>query len=254
MSDYLSAKLSMFERQGEDDVAVLNAELPVEAGGAGRRVWFGTDERCDLRLAGDALTWDGEPLMRAGEVRLRGPHNLRNAMAAAAATLARGLDASAVMEALREFGGVRHRLEEVGEHAGVLYVNDSKATNPSAAAAALESFDGGVHAIFGGSLKGGRFDELVPAVERVCTRCYLMGEAAERLASDLARSGVELVRSGDLESAVRAAADAARAGEVVLLVPACASFDQYRDFEERGDHFLQLVRALGSHQTPEGSS
>jgi UDP-N-acetylmuramoylalanine--D-glutamate ligase len=241
---YLAAKLSMFERQGEGDVAVLNADQPVAAAGAARRVWFGTDEHCELRLVDGHLLWRGAPLMPAGDVALRGPHNLRNAMAAAAAALARDLDAGAVRDALGDFRGVRHRLEDAGEVNGVLYVNDSKATNVSAAEAALRSFEGGVHAILGGSLKGGGFAELVPAVRDTCVRCYLIGEAAERLSADLAPSGVELLGCGDMERAVRDAAGAARPGEVVLLAPACASFDQYRDYEERGDHFVGIVRTL----------
>jgi UDP-N-acetylmuramoylalanine--D-glutamate ligase len=251
---YLAAKLSLFERQGENDIAVLNSEQPVDPGGAAHRVWFGTDDRSTLRLADGWLLWHGEPFMEAGDVGLRGPHNLRNAMAAAAATLASGIDAEAAYDALREFGGVRHRLEDVAEIDGVLYVNDSKATNPAAAEAALRSFEGGVHAIMGGSLKGGGFGELVPAVNETCVRCYLIGEAADRLAADLGPSGVELVQCGDLERAVAEASRAARAGEVVLLVPACASFDQYRDFEERGEHFIHLVRALSVHHSAEGSS
>jgi UDP-N-acetylmuramoylalanine--D-glutamate ligase len=164
-------------------------------------------------------------------------------MAASAAALAYGVDPAPIAAALRTFPGVPHRLEEVADRDGVLFVNDSKATNPASAARGIEAFEGGVHAILGGSLKGGGFETLRPAVSDRCRACYLIGEAAERLAADL-QGTVPLEPSGDLESAVRAAAAAAGPGEVVLLSPACASFDTYRDFEARGEHFRNLVETL----------
>ena len=222
---YREAKLRLFAHQRPEQVAVAPAgfgELP----GAARRVSFG--DPAELPLP-------------AGEIRLRGPHNLENAMGAAAAAQASGVAAEAVAEALRSFAGVPHRLEEVGSVGGVLYVNDSKATNVSSALCALESFEGGVHAILGGSLKGGGFEGLREAVAERCRACYLIGEAAERLAQDLGPSDVPLHRCGDLETAMAAASRAAQPGEVVLLSPACASFDQFRDYEERGERFRALV-------------
>ncbi len=249
-AQYLDSKLRLFANQSGDDVAVLNAWDPALAGrdlpGGARRVWFGDHEDCDMRLVSGRLEWRGEPLLDAGKVALRGFHNLQNAMAAAATALARGVEPEPVAAALREFEGVAHRLEEVARLDGVLYVNDSKATNVSAAAAALSSFDGGVHAILGGSTKGAGFEALVPVVRERCACCYLIGEAAARLAEDLAPAGVELLQCGDLERAVAEASRRAHEGEVVLLAPACASFDQYRDFEERGEHFKSLVRALAN--------
>jgi UDP-N-acetylmuramoylalanine--D-glutamate ligase len=221
---YRRAKLSMFSRQRPDQVAVAppGMDLPGEAG----RVDFG--DPAELPLPPE-------------EVRLRGPHNLENAMGASAAALASGLSREAVAAALRSFAGVPHRLEEVGVVGGVLYVNDSKATNVSAAARGIESFEGGVHAILGGSLKGGGFEGLRDPVAARCRACYLIGAAADRLAADLEPAGVPLLRCGDLETAVRKAAEAAAPGEVVLLSPACASYDQFRDYEERGDRFRALV-------------
>jgi UDP-N-acetylmuramoylalanine--D-glutamate ligase len=221
---YREAKLRLFANQRPDQVAVAppGFELP----GAARRVEFGDPA--------------GLPLSTQ-EVRLRGPHNLENAMGASAAALASGVPAEAVARALREFAGVPHRMEEVGTVDGVLYVNDSKATNVSSALRGIESFDGGVHAILGGSLKGGGFDGLREAVRARCRACYLIGEAAERLTADLTPAGVPLHRCGDLETAVREASASARPGEVVLLSPACASYDQFRDYEERGDRFRSLV-------------
>jgi UDP-N-acetylmuramoylalanine--D-glutamate ligase len=176
------------------------------------------------------------------ELRLRGAHNVENAMAASAAALARGLEPDAVAEALRSFGGVPHRLEDVAEARGVTWINDSKATNVASARVGLEAFEDGVHLIAGGSLKGGGFDGLRDVVAARCKAVYLIGEASEQLAADLAPAGVPLERCGDLERAVAAAGAAARPGEVVLLSPACASFDQYEDFEARGAHFRELAQ------------
>jgi UDP-N-acetylmuramoylalanine--D-glutamate ligase len=218
---YREAKLRMFARQSPDQVAI--AQPGIDLPGAARRVGLG-----DLPLAPD-------------EVRLRGPHNLENAIGASAAALAAGVPAPAVAEALRTFAGVPHRLEEVGTVDGVLYVNDSKATNVSSAARGIESFDGGVHAILGGSLKGGGFRGLREPVAARCAACYLIGEAAARLAADLDGAGVPLRRCGDLERAVEAARAAAAPGDVVLLSPACASYDQFRDYEARGERFRALI-------------
>ncbi len=143
------------------------------------------------------------------------------------------------------FPGVRHRLEEVATRDGVLYVNDSKATNVAAAIVGIEAFHGGVHAILGGSIKGGGFRGLRDAVAARCRACYLVGEAADRLAEDL-EGTAPLHRCGDLDRAFAEAARAAAPGEVVLLSPACASYDQYRDYEERGDHFRALALAAGT--------
>jgi UDP-N-acetylmuramoylalanine--D-glutamate ligase len=218
---YRAAKLSMFARQTPDQVAI--APDWIELPGEGRRV--------PLAL----------PPLPEDEIRLRGPHNLENASAASTAASAAGVPAEAIAEALRSFAGVPHRLEEVATVDGVLYVNDSKATNVSAAVRGIESFFSGVHLILGGSLKGGGFTELREPVAERCRACYLIGEAADRLAADLHDSGVPLERSGDLETAVAQARAAAEAGEVVLLSPACASYDQFRDYEERGERFRSLI-------------
>ncbi len=234
---YREAKLRIFERQGPEHFAVVPAGL--DPPGAARVVTFGPPSS-DLGASEGELRWRGEGLMPAAEVRLRGEHNLENAMAAAAAALATEVPAGAVREALGGFSGVPHRLEEVGVVGGVLYVNDSKATNVSSAVRGIEAFEGGVHAILGGSLKGGGFRGLRDAVSGRCRACYLIGEAADRLAADL-DGAAPLRRCGDLARAVAAATEAAAPGDVVLLSPACASYDQYRDYEERGAHFRSLV-------------
>jgi UDP-N-acetylmuramoylalanine--D-glutamate ligase len=215
---YREAKLRVFANQTPDQVAVVPPG--VEVPGSARRIEF------------------GELPLPVEEIRLRGAHNLENAMGASAAAIASGVPAKAVAAALRSFPGVPHRLEEVGSVNGVLYVNDSKATNVSSAIRGIEAFDGGVHVILGGSLKGGGFEGLREAVASRCVAAYLIGEAADRLELDLAGT-VPLHRSGDLATAVRQADG--RPGEVVLLSPACASFDQFRDYEERGDRFRALV-------------
>jgi UDP-N-acetylmuramoylalanine--D-glutamate ligase len=237
---YRAAKLRIFAHQRPGDVAVVPLGLEPPAGEA-RVLRFGREPAAELSCADGVLRFKGDNLLAAAEVRLRGAHNLDNAMAAAAVALARGLDPEAVRRALRTFAGVPHRLEEVAEHDGVLFVNDSKATNPDSARVGVEAFPGGVHLILGGSLKGGGFRALREPVAARCRACYLVGEAQERLAADLAGT-VPLHRSGTLERAVDDAAGAARSGEIVLLSPACASFDAFRDFEHRGDRFRTLAR------------
>ncbi|HWM09697.1 MAG TPA: cyanophycin synthetase, partial [Solirubrobacteraceae bacterium] len=187
------------------------------------------------------LWWRGSPLADAAEIRLRGAHNRENAMAAAAVCLARGVPVAAIRSGLATFGGVPHRLEEVADDHGVLYVNDSKATNVASAVVGIESFPGGVHAILGGRGKRGDYAPLAAAIATRARAVYLIGEAAPDMRAALASTGVPLHDCGDLPSAVAAARAAARPGEVVLLSPACASYDQYRSFEQRGDHFRALV-------------
>ena len=153
---------------------------------------------------------------------------------------------AAIAAALESFKGVEHRLEEVAEVDGVLYVNDSKATNVAAAAVALESFDGGVHAILGGSVKGERFGGLREPLGRAASAAYLIGDAAPAMEEDLAGLDVPLTVSGTLEEALAAARAAAGPGDTVLLAPACASFDQFQDYEARGRRFKELVRELSA--------
>jgi UDP-N-acetylmuramoylalanine--D-glutamate ligase len=241
---YRDAKLQAFARQGPDDLAVLPSALDVARGGSARLVRFGHAADADLHTSDGRLLWRGEPLMDASEIRLRGAHNLENAMAAAAVTLARGLEPEAVRAGLASFAGVPHRLEEVATVNGVLYVNDSKATNVASAVVGIRSFPGGVHAILGGRGKGGDYTPLADAVAERAASAYLVGETAAALRAALEPTGVPITMSGDLERAVADASSAARRGEVVLLSPACASYDQYRSFEERGAHFRALVGGL----------
>ena len=224
---YREAKLRLFARQGDGDSAVVPrgfGPLP----GAGRLVEFDR---------GDPLP--AEPL-------IPGPHNRENAAAATAAARAAGIDDDVIAAALRSFPGVPHRLEPVGEVGGVRFVNDSKATNTAAARRALTAFDAPLHLILGGSDKGEGFSEFAEDVaEADVTGVYLIGETAPALAEALGAAGVPFRHCGTLEVAVAAAARAAAPGEVVLLSPASASFDQFANFEVRGDAFRELVRRLG---------
>jgi UDP-N-acetylmuramoylalanine--D-glutamate ligase len=234
---YRNAKLRVFANQRPDDAAVLPVGFDLEP--VARRVTFGAGGDLDLR--DDVLTWRGEHLIDASDIRLRGAHNLENAMGASAAALARGWPADAVRGALRTFAGVPHRLEEVAERDGVLYVNDSKATNVASARVGISAFPGGVHVILGGSIKGGGFEGLRDVLAERASAAYLIGDSTDRLEQDLEGS-VRLTRFGDLEHAVAAARAAARPGDVVLRSPATASYDQYSNYEERGEHFRELAR------------
>jgi UDP-N-acetylmuramoylalanine--D-glutamate ligase len=253
LESYLAAKLRIFAKQGNDDVAVYNADEPalagVDLGGCARRIAFcrGAAPDCEVALAEGTLFHEDEPLLEVAELGLFGEHNVANAMAAATAALAMGLGREAVAEGLRGFAGVPHRLEQVAEIGGVRFVNDSKATNVASAVVGIGAFEGGVHAILGGSEKEEDFAPLVEPVGERCAACYLTGATADRLAAELSSvvvRGVELHRCADLDDAVRRAAAAAHPGEVVLLSPACASFDAFENFERRGEHFRAVVEGL----------
>ena len=222
---YVDTKLRIFEAQTEDDVAVVPrgfGPLP----GAARRVEFS---------AGDPLP---------AEPALPGEHNRENAAAATVAARAAGIPDEAIAAALVSFPGVPHRIELVRELHGVRYVNDSKATNVAAALRAIAALrDSPLHLILGGFDKKESYPVLADALEAE-DRAYLIGETASEIAVALDERGISYTQSGDLASAFRAAASAAGSGDVVLLSPACASWDQFRDFEERGDEFRRLVEEL----------
>jgi UDP-N-acetylmuramoylalanine--D-glutamate ligase len=259
LDEYLEAKLRVFANQSPDDIAVINAADQALAGralpGDARRVSFmppgggepNDGQDADMTIEAGELRWRGAPLIRADELQLLGRHNVENAMAAATAALSLGFAAETVAKGLRSFEAVPHRLEPVAALDGVLYVNDSKATNVAAAVAAIGSFEGAVHLILGGRPKGESYAPLAEPVAERCVAVYLIGEAADELEAALApaaAAGVAVRRAADLEEALVSAAAAATAGEVVLLAPANASFDSYRDFEARGEHFRELVERL----------
>ncbi len=233
---YRQAKLRIFENQRDGDVAVVPRGFGPVPGGA-RRVEF---------AAADPLP---------AEPRIPGRHNRENAAAATAAARALGVPDAAIADALRAFPGVPHRLEPVRDVGGVRFVNDSKATNPESAQRGLAAYPPGLLVILGGSRKGTPFHGLArTARERAVARAYLIGETAAELEAALDAEGVASERCGDLETAVARAFAAARPGDVVLLSPACASYDQFSDFEHRGERFRALVERLeaGERGTPAG--
>ncbi|MCE3287865.1 MAG: UDP-N-acetylmuramoylalanine/D-glutamate ligase [Gaiellaceae bacterium] len=223
--DYAATKLRMFALQTEDDTAVVPRgfrDLP----GLARVVEFAGDD-----------TLPAEPA-------IPGAHNRENAAAATAAARAAGVSEDAIARALSSFPGVEHRIEEIATVGGVRYVNDSKATNAAAALRAIEALrPSTLHVILGGRGKNESYAELASAF-REGDRAYLIGEAADEFAIALTRESVPYVVAEDLGTAVARAAERASPGDVVLLSPACASFDQFRDFEARGDAFRELVEAL----------
>jgi UDP-N-acetylmuramoylalanine--D-glutamate ligase len=267
---YVQAKLRLVENQVEGDLALFNADDPASVAehlpGRGRRGYFSAaagPARVPAGRAVQSAGLDGDRLWVAqdggrtelcprGELALKGDHNLANSLAAAAAAAAVGVPAEAIATTLRTFPGVPHRLEVVGTVGGVVYVNDSKATNTDATLKALTAYTQGVHLILGGYDKGAAFDELAVATEGRVAEVLLIGATAAQLAAAFAaRAAVAGARPvaaavcADLGSAVAQAARAAIPGDVVLLSPACASWDQYRNYEERGEHFRQLVGELG---------
>jgi UDP-N-acetylmuramoylalanine--D-glutamate ligase len=218
---YRAAKLRIFENQGPDDIAVVPRGF--EEVGQARRIEFSGDD----------------PL--PAEPRIPGAHNRENAAAATAAARAAGASDKQIADALRTFAGVPHRLEEIAEIGGVRFVNDSKATNAAAARRAIASYDEPLHVILGGLGKNESYAELAADLRARGARAYLIGASADELATAL---DVPLERSGDLATAVRSAAAAARPGEIVLLSPAAASYDQFEHYEARGDEFRRLVEEL----------
>jgi UDP-N-acetylmuramoylalanine--D-glutamate ligase len=243
---YVAAKLKIFVNQGNYDLAVAPVDLALTAldpaiPGCARRVTFGAGPGPELSERAGYLWWGEEVLVGVGDIGLPGAHNVENAMAAAAVCLGRGIEREAVAAGLRTFAGVRHRLERIPTRDGVTWINDSKATNVVSTIVALQAFLDPIHLIAGGRGKRQDFSPLAEPVSERCRAVYLIGEAAGELAEALATAGVPLHQAGDLDTAVALAREAATPGEIVLLSPACASYDQFPDFEARGDHFRALV-------------
>ncbi len=256
---YAAAKRALFARQTAGDVAVLNADDPAvaETALAARRRWFSRRGRVadGCYLDGDRVV-EAEPgrspveLFRRDEVPLAGEHNLENAMAAALLARAAGAPAERLRHGLASFRGLPHRMEKVATIAGVDWYNDSKATNLSSAARSLEGFaDASVHLILGGRHKGADPQRIAEPVRRKAARLYLIGESAELFREALGEA-TPYRMCGDLATAMAAAGAVARAGEAVVLSPACASFDQYENFERRGDEFRR--RALSRLEDGDG--
>jgi UDP-N-acetylmuramoylalanine--D-glutamate ligase len=255
---YAQAKFNIFRRQGEGDVVVYNRdddlvrdyvtdtapEQGVRALGVTRAEEPGPgaflrDDRIVLRIDDE-----DEPLMQRDELALRGRHNLYNSLAAAVSARVMEVESDVIRESLSGFEGVPHRLEEVRTVDGVLYVNDSKATNVNAVWYALESFDRPVVLIAGGRDKGNDYTDLKPLVREGVRAVVAMGESADTVYEELGAEADQRTRARSMEEALDRARGLAHRGDAVLLSPACSSFDMYEHYEERGDLFRRLVKTL----------
>lgn len=247
MAAYAAAKLRIFERLKPRDLAIAPAATVIPGGA----LMYTVDPSAPSPTAiawGDGGLHHRDLGLVAGwdEVSLRGAHNRQNALAAVALAAHAGAGAAALAAGLTSFPGVPHRLEVVGVIEGVTYVNDSKATNPDAAMAALDAYPERVHLIAGGRAKGTPFGPLAARAAGALLSAHLIGEAADELAAELQAVGVPVAIAGAMATAVRNAHEAARPGDVVLLAPACTSFDQYADFEQRGADFRAAVGSLAA--------
>ncbi|QOY91624.1 UDP-N-acetylmuramoyl-L-alanine--D-glutamate ligase [Paludibaculum fermentans] len=247
--NYAAAKARIFRNQTGSDFAVLNAENePTVAYAkltAAQVRWFhaGGAVKPGFYREGDQLTADGVPFMAVSEVKLRGRHNLENVLAGACAAHLAGAPLASIREGVMTFPGVEHRIEYVRTVNGAAYFNDSKATNVDATVKALESFDHGLWVILGGKDKNSDYTTLRDLLHNRAKAALLIGAAAEKIAAHLG-DAVRLERCGDLAHAVALAHREAQPGDTVLLAPACASFDQFSGYEERGRVFKHLVKEL----------
>ena len=258
--DYRALKARILAFQEAGDIAVLgydNAETRSLAEQVhGRLVWFSMSDTApgDAVFVRDGTAvrrWNGneQPLFALDDVRLRGEHNRENAIAAAAIALACGASPAAVAIGLRSFAGIEHRLEFVAEAGGVSYYNDSIATTPERTLAGIRSFDQPIVLLLGGRDKELPLEALAAEAQERCRATVLFGEAAGKLQDALAAAGnLQTVRVETLEEAVQAAAGLAQTGDVVLMSPACTSYDAYDNFEQRGNHFRRLVSGLHEAQ------
>jgi UDP-N-acetylmuramoylalanine--D-glutamate ligase len=250
---YVNAKGRIFENQRGDDFAVLNADDPTCVTMAARTraqvFWFSREKEVKQGAwvrDGSILFRDGErqqEIMPVSEIPLKGAHNLENVLAAVCAGALMGCSPEKIRQAVREFKAVEHRLEFVATIRGVDYYNDSKATNVDATIKALESFPANIHLILGGKDKGSDYTVLNDLLRQRVKRVYTIGAAAGKIEGQI--KGVEVVHAETLENALRKANAVAEPGDVVLLAPACASFDQFKNYEQRGQLFKEIVRGLG---------
>jgi UDP-N-acetylmuramoylalanine--D-glutamate ligase len=246
---YAAAKARLFETQRPGDVAILNADDPVCAGyakdTAGQVQWFSSRRKVEpgATLCGDKLVVNGKLLMSAEEVPIRGRHNIENILAASLAASRAGVSRETIAAAVRTFKAVEHRLEFVRTLDGVDFYNDSKATSVDATLKALDAFSGNLWVILGGKDKGLDYAALREPLRDKAHAALLIGAAAGKIA-DALRGSVPLVEAGTLESAIAYASEHSQAGDTVLLAPACASFDQFKSYEHRGEVFKQVVNQL----------
>jgi UDP-N-acetylmuramoylalanine--D-glutamate ligase len=248
--EYSRAKVRVFENQTGEDAAVVNADdaMAPQYGPSNAEVyWFSRKKRiaqgCFVRDDEIVFRRDGTEtvLLRRRDIGLRGEHNVENVLAAAAAATLVGVEPGAIAQGVKGFAGVEHRIEFVATISGVEYFNDSKATNVDATLKALDAFPGNVLIILGGKDKGSDYSILHAALVRHARMALLIGDAAEKIETQLA-GVVPVERAGTMARAVEIAAAHAQPGDTVLLAPACASFDQFENYEQRGRVFKQLVR------------
>jgi UDP-N-acetylmuramoylalanine--D-glutamate ligase len=249
---YGAAKARIFENQIESDSAILNADDPATAGLAPARpqvYWFSRKQRVaqGAFVRGNEIVFrqDGadEVILTLDDIPLAGAHNVENVLAAVAAARLAGAEPLAIAKGVRTFAGVEHRLEFVTEIGGVRYYNDSKATNVDATLKALDAFPGRILIILGGKDKGSDYTVLQAPLREKAILALLIGAAADKIEKQIAGS-VAIERAETIERAVETAAHAARPGDIVVLAPACASFDQFQNYEHRGRVFKELVHQL----------
>lgn len=247
--EYVAAKWNIQKNMTASDYVVLNfnqdlaKELAKKT--AARVIPFSTQEKVDgAYLDGDVLTFRGEAIMTASELGVPGSHNVENALATIAVAKLRGIDNQVIKETLAHFGGVKHRLQYVGEINQVKFYNDSKSTNILATQKALSGFDNSkIILIAGGLDRGNEFDELVPDIKGL-KKMVILGESAERVKRAADQAEVSYLDASDVRDATRKAFSVAEPGDVVLLSPANASWDMYKNFEVRGDEFLAVFKEL----------
>ena len=249
LQGYADAKARLFETQRSGDLAVLNADDPITVSFAkrtpARTVWFSGMHQVDgAWIEHNDLLLEGERLLDVHELRLRGRHNYENVMAAALIARQAGASAEQIAEAAVAFAPVEHRLELVREINGVAYYNDSKATSVDATSKAIDAFAGDLWIILGGKDKDSDYTVLRGALCAKARGVLLIGAAAQKIASQVGDIGVPVVHSGTMAAALQQAYRSAEPGDTVLLAPACASFDQFENFEHRGRVFKELVNAL----------
>src|SRR5947208_7180013 len=255
---YGRAKARIFENQTEADSAVLNADDPATTPLAPAKphvFWFSRKQRVAqgafLRGSEILFRHEGqeETVLHLKAIPLAGAHNLENVLAAVAATRLAGAEPAAIAKGVRSFAGVEQRLEFVAEIGGVRYYNDSKATNVDATLKALDAFPGRILILLGGKDKGSDYTVLQQSLREKATLALLIGSAADKIEKQIVEN-VSVERAGTIERAVEIASRRARPGDTVLLAPACASFDQFQNYEHRGRRFKQLVRQLEEHVAP----
>ena len=247
--DYLQAKWRITKNLQRDDLLIYNgsdeklSEWSSKVNSRRQGFFIQAHPQAAAWFDGAALYVEGTKLLDVKEMALKGPHNYMNALAAALAAREVGVPFEAIARVLRAFRGIEHRLEAVAEIDGVQYINDSKATTIESLTVALQSFDTPVVLIAGGKDKGSDFSKLNELIRSRVKECVLIGTAADKMAA--AWQGLApLYRASSLQDAVNRARQTARPGEVVLLSPACASFDMFSDFEDRGRQFKSLVKKL----------